>query len=278
MLRKRPGTGGPEPGREPAGDAGKIELPEFGLAEDILAALEAQVAAREAAAAAPPVDPADIAAAPADEAAPAFPVEESSPWPSPAASPLAGPERVYAFVDRLQNRSGAEPEVPREEPEIWVSFELAGETYALPVTRVEEVLRIGAITRVPHAPAPIRGITNLRGRVLAVVDLRVRLGLPPAEPGPQSRILVVSSRDRSIGLLVDAARQVVRILPSAVQAAPSDVLTEQSDFLTGVYHHAEELVILLDVDQVLWIPDSLMPPRPSLEGSPENGPTPGSLS
>lgn len=266
MLRKRPGTGGPEPS---AGDEGKIELPEFGLAEDILAALEAQVAAREAAAAAGP------AAETVPEPAP--PVQESPPRPAPAASPLAGPERVYAFIDRLQNRSGAEPEAPREEPEIWVSFELAGEVYALPVTRVEEVLRIGAITRVPHAPAPVRGITNLRGRVLAVVDLRVRLGLPPVEPGPQSRILVVSSRDRSIGLLVDAARQVVRILPSAVQAAPADVLTEQSDFLIGVYHHAEELVILLDVDQVLWIPDSLMPHHPALEESLDNGSTPRSL-
>lgn len=259
MVRKRgvsPGSSGPEGGSPEA--PGKIELPEFGMAEDILAALEAQVAAREAAEAA-------LLTERAPE--PELPVLEEAETPaSPApSSSQSGPERVYAFVDRLQSRSRPEPEQPREEPEIWVSFELAGEIYALPVGRVEEVLRISSITRVPHAPTPIRGITNLRGRVLAVVDLRVRLGLPPVEPSPQSRILVVSSRERSIGLLVDSARQVVRILPSAVQAPPTDVLTAHSDFLVGVFHLPEDLVILLDVDQVLWIPDSMMPDRPAPE-------------
>lgn len=279
MVRKRHGAGGSEPEGDFPEAAGKIELPEFGMADDILAALEAQVAAREAAQAAHAAEKAELAERAPDPALP--PARPERPAPSSPTSPsaaLSGPERVYAFVDRLQSRSRPEPEEPREEPEIWVSFELAGEVYALPVGRVEEVLRIGTITRVPHAPAPVRGITNLRGRVLAVVDLRVRLGLPPIAPGPQSRILVVSSRERSIGLLVDSARQVVRILPSAVQAPPADVLTEHSDFLVGVFHLPEALVILLDVDQVLWIPDSMMPGSAHLEEGPsDNGPIAGSL-
>lgn len=202
---------------------GGFELPDSGLAEDILAAFDA----RE---------------------------EPAAPLPAPV--PLAGPERLYAFVDRLARR-GAEAEEAREEPETWVSFEIAGEIYALPVDRVQEVLRVAGITRVPHAPAPIRGITNLRGRVLAVVDLRVRLGLKAAELGPQSRIVVVTSRDRSIGLLVDAARQVVKLLPSGVQPPPPDVMTERSDFIRGVYHKEEVLLVLLDVDRVLWIHEGL---------------------
>lgn len=273
-MRKRHGAGGDPPREIP----GKIELPEYGMAEDILAALEAQVAAREAAQAALPerAPEPELPLTLERPEKPAMPTALAASPASPAS--LSGPERVYAFVDRLQSRSRPEPEEPREEPEIWVSFELAGEIYALPVGRVEEVLRISTITRVPHAPAPIRGITNLRGRVLAVVDLRVRLGLPPVAPGPLSRILVVSSRDRSIGLLVDSARQVVRVLPSAVQAPPADVLTAHSDFLVGVFHLPEDLVILLDVDQVLWIPDNLMPGREKLEEGPlENGPTAGSL-
>ena len=274
-MRKRHGMSPGGPGE----DSGKIELPEFGMAEDILAALEAQVAmsaGSEAAEAALPAERAPEGVLPPERLDPPAPSMSPTP-PTPPAS-LSGPERVYAFVDRLQSRSRPEPEEPREEPEIWVSFELSGEIYALPVGRVEEVLRISSITRVPHAPAPIRGITNLRGRVLAVVDLRVRLGLPPVETGPQSRILVVSSRERSIGLLVDAARQVVRILPSAVQAPPADVLTAHSDFLLGVFHLPEDLVILLDVDQVLWIPDSRMPGGSKPEEGPfVNGPIAGSL-
>jgi purine-binding chemotaxis protein CheW len=268
-------TPGAGPERDRSREAsGKIELPEFGMAEDILAALEAQVAAREAAQSVLAERLPEPAPLPALER----PERPAAASPASAATSMSGPERVYAFVDRLQSRSRPAPEEPREEPEIWVSFELAGEIYALPVGRVEEVLRISTITRVPHAPAPVRGITNLRGRVLAVVDLRVRLGLPPVAPGPLSRILVVSSRDRSIGLLVDSARQVVRVLPSAVQAPPADVLTAHSDFLLGVFHLAEELVILLDVDQVLWIPDSMMPghAKPD-EGTLENPPIAGSL-
>lgn len=201
---------------------GSFELPESGLAEDILAAFDAR----------------EVPSAPAP------------------AAPLAGPERLYAFVDRLERR-GREAEEKKEEPETWVTFELAEEVYALPVSRVEEVLRVTGVTRVPHAPAPIRGITNLRGRVLAVVDLRVRLGLKAAELSPLSRIVVVTSRERSIGLLVDAARQVVKLLPSGMQPPPADVMTERSDFLRGVYHTEESLIVLLDVDRVLWIHEGL---------------------
>lgn len=204
---------------------GPFELPESGLAEDILAAFEGREVAGEG-----------------DD-------------PQPVV-PLAGPERLYAFVDRLERR-GTEVEEKKEEPETWVTFELAGELYALPVSRVEEVLRVAGVTRVPHAPAPIRGITNLRGRVLAVVDLRMRLGLKAAELTPQSRIVVVTSRERSIGLLVDSARQVVKLLPSGMQPPPADVMTERSDFLRGVYHTEEALLVLLDVDRVLWIHEGL---------------------
>ncbi len=109
----------------------------------------------------------------------------------------------------------------------------------------------------PHAPDPIRGITNMRGRVLAVVDLRVRLGLPSAELEPQNRILVVASRNHWIGLLVDSARQVVKVLPSTVQPPPADVMTERSDFIRGLCQVEDELIILLDVDRVLLIHDSL---------------------
>ncbi|HKV13270.1 MAG TPA: chemotaxis protein CheW [Thermoanaerobaculia bacterium] len=216
---------------------GAFELPESGLAEDILAAYEAR------------------------ETSPLSPLLSPSPQPgegdaSQAVLPVAGPERLYAFVDRLERR-GQEAEEKKEEPETWVTFELAEEIYALPVSRVQEVLRVTGVTRVPHAPAPIRGITNLRGRVLAVVDLRVRLGLKAAELTPQSRIVVVTSRERSIGLLVDAARQVVKLLPSGMQPPPADVMTERSDFIRGVYHKEEVLLVLLDVDRVLWIHEGL---------------------
>jgi purine-binding chemotaxis protein CheW len=222
---------------------GTFQLPEAGLAEDILRALAATGALDGA-----------VTERPAESPAPLAP---TAPAPSGATLSLQGPERVYAFIDRLERRVTREAAVVREKPETWVSFDLAGEVYALPVERLQEVLRVTSITRVPHAPNPIRGITNMRGRVLAVVDLRVRLGLPSAELEPQNRILVVASRDHWIGLLVDSAHQVVKVLPSTVQPPPADVMTERSDFIRGLCQVEDELVILLDVDRVLLIHDSL---------------------
>jgi purine-binding chemotaxis protein CheW len=175
----------------------------------------------------------------------------------PAAAPervLTGPERLYALADRLAARSAAEQEAPREEPETWVAVEVADDVYAFPVAKVEEVLRVSGITRLPDAPAPVRGITQQRGRILTVVDLRVRLGYAPAPVGERSRVCVVSSRGRSIGLLVDAARHVVKLLPSGKQPPPDDVASERSAFILGVYPlNDDERAILLDVDRVLLL-------------------------
>jgi purine-binding chemotaxis protein CheW len=201
----------------------KIELPESGLAEEILATYGDG-------------ETADAA----------------------GVTPFTGREAIYDFADSLDRRAAQEAR-QEERPESWVTFALAGEIYGLPVTHVQEILRISTITRVPHAPTPVRGITNLRGRVLAVVDLRVRLGLPAGEIGPDSRILVAEARSRSIGLLVDAARQVLKLLRSSVQPPPADVRTERSDFLHGLVHLDRDLVILLDVEKVLEVDDGAQP-------------------
>jgi purine-binding chemotaxis protein CheW len=190
--------------------------------------------------------------------------------PAPGgAQEAAGRDRVYSFADALARR-GREVEEPREHPESWVLFALAGETYGLPVSAVQEILRAGTITRVPHAPAPVRGITHLRGRVLAVVDLRVRLGLPPALVDGKSRILVVDSRQRVLGLLVDAAQQVVKLLPSAFVPPPVDVMTERSHYLRGVVHLERQLIIALDLDRVLLIQDEDL--APGAPGEPDEKP------
>jgi purine-binding chemotaxis protein CheW len=135
--------------------------------------------------------------------------------------------------------------------ETWVTLALAGETYALPVTHVREILRVSTITRVPHAPPGVRGVTNLRGRVLPVVDLRCRLGLPAVEPTDTSRILVADSQGRVLGLLADGVRHVARLDRRQVQPVPADVLTTQSDYIVGAINMDDHMVILLHVDRVV---------------------------
>jgi purine-binding chemotaxis protein CheW len=227
----KPETPAASPEASPA--AAPIRLPDAGLAEDILAAL----------------------ADGGSGIVPAFepePLASLSPL-SPLSPLLAGPDRLYALADRLASGAQRVAEVAPEEPEVWVTFGAGGEIYAVPVEHVEEVLRVTAITRLPYAPAPVRGITHHRGRVLTVLDLPARLGLPEAALTPKSRIAVVSSRGRSIGLLVDSAFQVVKLLRSGVQAPPADVMTERSRFLIGVYRAEIGLLILLDVDRVLTL-------------------------
>lgn len=168
---------------------------------------------------------------------------------------LAAPDdRVLLFADSLQERRQSKEE-QLHQWEMWVTCRLERETFALPVTQVKEILRVTKLTRVPHAPFPVRGVTNLRGYVLPVVDLRVRLGMPAEEPGPRHRVMVVHSRGRLIGLLVDAVEQVTQIDRLAVDPVPEDVMTEQSYYLLGVYHDEDRMIILLDADKVLQVRD-----------------------
>lgn len=164
-------------------------------------------------------------------------------------------ERVYAFADQLsaeQDTTGAAGEAAAVW-ETWVTFQVAGETFAFPVAFVQEILRVGTITRVPDAPYPVRGIVNVRGRVIPVVDLRLRLGLAAGEPGPAARVLIATLRGRVIGLLVDAVAQVERIDRTQVEDLPDDVVTEHSEYITGVYPRGRDLLILLDPERVLLI-------------------------
>jgi len=177
----------------------------------------------------------------------------------PASPTPEGPDRLFAFADslrRLRDNDG-NGEKPEEHLETWVTFMLQGEYFGLPVTHVLEILRVTSITRVPHAPRPVRGVTNMRGKVLPVVDLRLRLGLVDSALTEHNRILVVSAHKHLMGLLVDSVQQVVRISPGKIQPPPPDVMTEKSDYIQGVYHLQESIVILLDVERMLIIRDSL---------------------
>lgn len=171
------------------------------------------------------------------------------------ASTDADPLRIYAFADALdaERTDDDAPAGPAPRLETWITLAVDAETYALPVEPVREVLRVTGITRVPHAPSPVRGVTQLRGRVIPVVDLALRLGLAERGEHRAQRILVVESRGRLLGLLVDRVHQVVQLDRNRVQDPPEDVMTPQSDFVTAVYHHANQLILMLDVHRVLEI-------------------------
>jgi len=110
---------------------------------------------------------------------------------------------------------------------------------------------VAEITRVPQAPPHVRGVANLRGRILAVVELRSRLGLAPAELTPRSRVVVVEVRGRVLGLLVDAVSQVTKVPQASVVPAPEEVVSGDAGYVTGVARWQSRLIILLDLEKAL---------------------------
>jgi len=132
-----------------------------------------------------------------------------------------------------------------------VVFELADESYGVEISRVQDINRMQEITEIPHAPESVVGVINLRGRVIPVVDLRTRFGMPGAEHTKSTRIVVVQMGEEPIGMIVDAVSQVLRI-PTKIIEPPSPVLSGvDSRYLLGIAKLEDELVILLDLDYVL---------------------------
>ena len=134
-----------------------------------------------------------------------------------------------------------------------VVFMLANECYGVDIARVHEIIRLQAITKVPRTPAYVEGIINLRGRVNPVVDLRHRLDLPVEEPTSSSRIVIVEMGGQTLGLIVDAVSEVLRI-SSAIVEPPSSILTSiDAEYIRGIAKLADRLVILLDLEKVMSI-------------------------
>lgn len=128
-----------------------------------------------------------------------------------------------------------------------VTFEVAGEEFAVDILRVQEINRMMTFTRVPGSPPDIEGVINLRGKIIPVCDLRKRFGLPPAERSDSSRIIVVEVHGKVLGFIVDRVNEVLRISSSIVEPAPPTATTVDSDSIAGVGKLEDRLLILLDL-------------------------------
>ncbi|HET7599853.1 MAG TPA: chemotaxis protein CheW [Gemmatimonadales bacterium] len=158
---------------------------------------------------------------------------------------------VLEFADRLAAAPEAAPApAPAAQLQL-ITFRLDAEEFGIPIESVREVTRVGDITRVPRSPRHVRGVTNLRGRILPVLEIRSRLGLEPLDPGPRARIVVVEVQGRLVGLLVDAVAQVQKVAADRVVPPPDEVRSAHTDYLTGVVHLDRRLIILLDLERVL---------------------------
>ncbi|MEE9309283.1 MAG: chemotaxis protein CheW [Spirochaetia bacterium] len=132
-----------------------------------------------------------------------------------------------------------------------ISFEVGNEEYGLDILGVKEVIRIREITRLPKAPSFVKGIINLRGDVIPIIDLRDKFGLENQEYTDMTRVIVVDVDEKLVGMVVDAASQVVRIPADQIVPPPPIAGGLSTEYIRGVGKLDERLVILLNIDRIL---------------------------
>jgi purine-binding chemotaxis protein CheW len=128
----------------------------------------------------------------------------------------------------------------------YATFEVAGQLFGLEVSRVQEVLSFGEYTPVPLSPAHVGGLFNLRGQVIAALDLRVRLGLPPLELAGPAMNVIVRTDDESVSLLVDRIGDVVELDDAAAEPPPDTLTGPVRTLITSTFPLADRLMLALD--------------------------------
>ena len=134
-----------------------------------------------------------------------------------------------------------------------VSFNLSSEEFGIDILKVQEIIRLISITKVPNSPEFIEGVINLRGRVIPVIALRIKLGMEKIEYSNSTRIIVVEINNNTVGFVVDGVSEVLRIPANITEAPPSMVAGVDSEYITAVGKLEDRLLILLDLEKILAI-------------------------
>ena len=132
-----------------------------------------------------------------------------------------------------------------------VTFKIADEEFGVDILKVQEIIRMMPITKVPNAPSFVEGVINLRGKVIPVIDMRKRFGMPSCTRDSNTRIEVMDLQGQVVGFVVDAVSEVLRIKESTVEPPPAVVAGVGSEYMRGVGKLEDRLLILLDLDKLL---------------------------
>lgn len=132
-----------------------------------------------------------------------------------------------------------------------VTMRIQGQLFGISVEHVQDVLRAQKVARIPLAPPEVSGSINLRGRIVTVLDMRRRLGLPPREAGQPSMFVVVEHRHQHYSLVVDAVGEVVDIPAADIRPMPPNMDSQWHDIATGIWRSQEDLLVVVDVASVI---------------------------
>jgi len=132
-----------------------------------------------------------------------------------------------------------------------VTFSIGEEEFGVDILKVQEIIRMMEITKVPRAPEFVEGVINLRGKVIPILDLRKRFGLVARSHDKHTRIIVIEINNMIVGFVVDSVSEVLRIPSSTVEPPPPVVSGLESEYISGVGKLEDRLLILLDLDRLL---------------------------
>ncbi|KAA0014504.1 chemotaxis protein CheW [Billgrantia pellis] len=130
-------------------------------------------------------------------------------------------------------------------------FSLGDEEYAVDILKVQEIRGYENVTRIANAPDFIKGVTNLRGVIVPIVDLRIKFHLDKVEYGGQTVVIVVNVEDRVVGIVVDGVSDVMTLSPEQIKPAPEFGVTLSSDFLSGLGSLEDRMLVIVDIDKLL---------------------------
>jgi purine-binding chemotaxis protein CheW len=137
----------------------------------------------------------------------------------------------------------------------YLTFTLAGEEYGIGILKVKEIIGIITITAIPQTPSHVKGVINLRGKVIPVIDLRLKFGMPPLEYTERTCIIVIEVSQKVgyilIGILVDSVSEVLNIKGADIEDTPNFGTHLNTDFILGMAKAGGAIKILLDIDRVM---------------------------
>ena len=132
-----------------------------------------------------------------------------------------------------------------------INFAMGDEDYGVNIQTVKEVIRHKEITRLPKAPAFVKGVINLRGDIIPIIDLRERFGMEQKDYTDMTRVIVVEVAGRSIGMVVDSVSHVLRLEQAEIEPPPPCVGKVSEEYISGVGKVADKLIVLLNIDNIL---------------------------
>jgi purine-binding chemotaxis protein CheW len=153
---------------------------------------------------------------------------------------------------------GTQHQAPSNRAGKYLSFALGSEEYAIRVLKVREIVKLQHITGVPDTPTEVRGVINLRGKVIPVIDLRLKFGMQNADYGQRTCIIVVeiaANQTGPMGIIVDEVSEVLTLAEADIQDTPDFGIGVETPYLLGLAKVRDSVKILLDIDQVLMTSD-----------------------